>query len=98
MAYLKFFRDIILEYTSRIKELGMALLELLSEALGLESGYLRNKGCGEGLLFLGHYYPPCREPELTMGLSDHSNIGFVTILLQDHVGGLQVRLGTSGLM
>lgn len=93
MAFFEFFRDIILEYATRIKELGMALLELLSEALGLDPDYLRNIGCGEGLFFLGHYYPPCPEPELTMGISSHSDIGFVNILLQDHVGGLQVQLG-----
>ncbi|KAL1299762.1 1-aminocyclopropane-1-carboxylate oxidase homolog 1 isoform X2 [Arachis hypogaea] len=38
----------------------------------------------------GHYYPPCPEPELTMGTTKHSDGAFLTVLLQDHIGGLQI--------
>ena len=37
-----------------------------------------------------HYYPPCPEPELAIGTTRHSDIGFISVLLQDGVGGLQV--------
>ncbi|MED6185206.1 hypothetical protein PIB30_054809 [Stylosanthes scabra] len=84
-------RDITVEYSDHVKKLGLTLLELLSEALGLERSYLnKDIGCAEGVLILGHYYPPCPEPELTLGTNSHTDIGFVTILLQDQVGGLSI--------
>ncbi|XP_052117496.1 deacetoxyvindoline 4-hydroxylase [Arachis duranensis] len=83
-------RYVIIEYLNHLKKLALTLLELLSEALGLESNYLKDIDCAEGIFMVGNYYPPCPQPELTWGLSSHTDMGFVTILLQDQVGGLQV--------
>ncbi|XP_071700614.1 probable 2-oxoglutarate-dependent dioxygenase SLC1 [Rutidosis leptorrhynchoides] len=35
-------------------------------------------------------YPTCPEPELTFGMPPHSDYGFLTLLLQDEVEGLQI--------
>ncbi|CAN1279500.1 1-aminocyclopropane-1-carboxylate oxidase homolog 1 [Linum perenne] len=83
-------REILMEYSKEMLNMGYLIFELLSEALGLEPNYLRNKECLMGHNFVCHYYPPCPQPDRTLGASKHADTDFMTILLQDHVGGLQV--------
>ncbi|CAN1279543.1 1-aminocyclopropane-1-carboxylate oxidase homolog 1 [Linum perenne] len=84
-------REILAEYTVEVLKLGDLVLELLSEALGLNSGHLKEMDCANGLYLLCHYYPPCPQPELTMGGTKHQDDSFITLLLQDDdIGGLQI--------
>lgn len=39
-----------------------------------------------------NYYPTCPNPELTVGVGRHSDLGSLTVLLQDGIGGLYVKL------
>ena len=80
----------MIKYSEYIKKLGRSLFELLSEALGLKPNHLNDIGCSEGLAVLYHCYPACPEPELTLGATKHADYDFMTVLLQDHTGGLQI--------
>lgn len=79
-----------MEYCNHVSVLGYTLLELLSEALGLKPHHLKNMDCSKGHRLSCHYYPPCPEPELAIGATKHSDPGFLTILLQNQINGLQV--------
>lgn len=86
-------REIILEYSKQVMELAHLLFELLSEALGVPSNYLKEMGCCEGQVIHCHYSPPCPEPEKTISTPRHSDATFITLLLQDQIGGLQIMHG-----
>lgn len=84
-------RDVMLEYTKHVVNLGEFLFEMLSEALGLEPNHLNEMDCSKGLLMLNHYYPPCPQPDLTLGATQHSDNSFLTVLLPDEIEGLQIN-------
>ncbi|PIA36428.1 hypothetical protein AQUCO_03400365v1 [Aquilegia coerulea] len=70
-------RVITMEYTKHVTILGDTLFELLSEGLGLKPDHLKQLNS-------------CPEPERTLGIVAHTDIVFLTILIQNEIGGLQV--------
>ncbi|KAI6686026.1 hypothetical protein NL676_031939 [Syzygium grande] len=86
-------RDEVMEWNQQIQRLGGLLLGLLSEGLGLSPGKLQELTCSESRMMVGNYYPYCPQPDLTVGLTSHTDPGVITVLLQDQVGGLQVKHG-----
>lgn len=43
-----------------------------------------------------NYYPPCPSPDLALGAGRHKDMGVLTVLAQDDVGGLEVKRKTDG--
>ncbi|KAL9276109.1 hypothetical protein ACSQ67_026347 [Phaseolus vulgaris] len=78
-------------WDKEVVRVSRVLYELLSEGLGLGAERFREMGFGEGRVMVGHYYPFCPQPDLTVGLNSHADPGALTVLLQDHIGGLQVE-------
>ncbi|KAL4340320.1 hypothetical protein GQ457_08G007970 [Hibiscus cannabinus] len=78
------------EYMKYILQLKETLSELLSEALGLRTDYLASIQSMTAALLACHYHPPCPQPELTLGASSHTDAAFLTIVLEENIGGLQV--------
>ncbi|XP_047341681.1 1-aminocyclopropane-1-carboxylate oxidase homolog 1-like [Impatiens glandulifera] len=81
----------IVEWDREIKKLGEELMGLISEGLGLEKERLKDMSCLEARTVVGHYYPYCPQPDLTIGISSHTDPGVLTVLQQNEVGGLQVK-------
>lgn len=89
-----FFRQVIDEYGKEVVKLCGRILKILSLNLGLEQDFLQKGFGGEdiGACLRVNFYPKCPQPDLTLGLSSHSDPGGMTVLLPDqHVAGLQVR-------
>ncbi|KAG6474245.1 gibberellin 3-beta-dioxygenase 2-like [Zingiber officinale] len=84
------------EYSKGMKDLSRRVIVLMLRSLGLseedidEVGPLRGHDEVEPVLQL-NYYPPCPEPDRTMGLADHTDSSLITIIHQSScVTGLQL--------
>lgn len=91
-----FSREVIDEYLGEVVKLGGRLMKIFSINLGLKEDQLQDAfgGSGEdiGVCLRVNFYPKCPQPDLTLGLSSHSDPGGMTLLLPDpHVVGLQVQ-------
>ncbi|XP_077227036.1 2-oxoglutarate (2OG) and Fe(II)-dependent oxygenase superfamily protein isoform X2 [Tasmannia lanceolata] len=83
------YREVIVEYSEQMKVLAQRLLRMISESLSLPPSYME-EAVGEVYQNITiSYYPPCPQPDLVIGLQSHSDMGAITLLIQDEVGGLE---------
>ncbi|KAL2329659.1 hypothetical protein Fmac_017240 [Flemingia macrophylla] len=77
------YREVVAKYTQEMRKLGLRILELLCEGLGLDPKYCCG-GLSDDPSLLAHNYPPCPQPSLTLGSPKHRDPTLVTILLQEN--------------
>lgn len=85
-------KEVALKYLKLSSKIVRDIMEILITKLGVELDDSKI----EGLIGIKKvnmvYYPPCPNPELTVGIGRHSDIGIITVLLQDDIGGLYVKV------
>ncbi|XWS10258.1 hypothetical protein CRYUN_Cryun39dG0060000 [Craigia yunnanensis] len=85
-------RDVALEYLNTSHKMVRKLLEALLGNLGVELDDSKiDAYIGKKMVNM-NFYPTCPNPELTVGVGRHSDMGTLTILLQDGIGGLYVKV------
>ncbi|KAL2522250.1 Naringenin [Forsythia ovata] len=82
-------RAVTEEYSEKLMNLACKLLDVLSEAMGLEKDALTKACVDMDQKVVVNFYPKCPQPDMTLGLKRHTDPGTITLLLQDQVGGLQ---------
>lgn len=86
--------SVLTEYGEALVELSRKLMKILSINLGLHEEHLLEALGEKSACLRANFYPKCPQPDLTLGLSPHSDPGGLTLLLADqNVGGLQIRKG-----
>ncbi|KAK4358969.1 hypothetical protein RND71_021198 [Anisodus tanguticus] len=83
-------RDVALEYLKSSTKLVRELLEILFGSLGVTLDEAKFESLTGLKMENMNFYPSCPNPELTVGVGRHSDMGTLTVLLQDGIGGLYV--------
>uniref|UniRef100_A0A0D3DVI2 Fe2OG dioxygenase domain-containing protein n=1 Tax=Brassica oleracea var. oleracea TaxID=109376 RepID=A0A0D3DVI2_BRAOL len=76
------------EYSERLMGLAYKVLEVLSDAIGLEKAALKNACVDMEQKIVVNYFPKRPKPDLPLGMR-HTDHGIITLLLQDQVSCLQ---------
>ena len=88
------FRDSVCSFYKRAWAAASRLQRLLAIALGLRPEFFVDCHSGENVTLRLLHYPAISDPALDdgqMGAGAHTDYGLLTLLIQDGVGGLQVR-------
>lgn len=86
------FRQSAGTYAKETRKLFLSVMEAIMESLGISNTKNEQTELENGSqLMVVNCYPPCPQPDLTLGMPPHSDYGFLTLLLQDTVRGLQIQ-------
>jgi isopenicillin N synthase-like dioxygenase len=90
-ALLPGFRATIEAYVRQMTEVARTMAGLIADALGVPTGALMRYFERPTTFLRLLHYPTQREEEGLFGSAPHTDYGFITLLAQDDVGGLEVR-------
>lgn len=83
-------RNVLEEYTEETKKATELVSRAMAKSLNLdENCFLKQFGERSQLAARLNYYPPCKRPDLVLGLKPHADGTGYTTIMQDEVG-LQV--------
>ncbi|KAK3033123.1 hypothetical protein RJ639_036482 [Escallonia herrerae] len=87
-------KEVALEYLKTSTKMVRRITEILIANLGvtLEDSSKVVDALTSLKMVNMNFYPTCPSPELTVGVGRHSDMGTLTVLLQDGIGGLYVKL------
>ncbi|KAK4562979.1 hypothetical protein RGQ29_005457 [Quercus rubra] len=90
------FRETCQEYAQEMVKLAFKLMELVALSLGLPADRFHGFFKDQTSFVRFNRYPTCPNPHLALGVGRHKDSGALTILVEDDVGGLEVKPKTCG--
>jgi isopenicillin N synthase-like dioxygenase len=87
------FREVVLAYHDAMREMITALLPAYSFAMEQDEAVFRALFSPPSTILRMLHYPPHDQPRHSgvFGIAPHTDFGFITVLAQDNVGGLEFR-------
>ena len=87
-------RAVVLNYMSAVTQVGHLVMKAIALSLALDADYFHAYYTQNPLiLFSIFHYPSQPIGSAQWGVGEHTDYGLLTLLLQDSVGGLQVKSG-----
>ncbi len=91
------FRQAIFDYMAAVAALGHRVLQAVALSLDLPADYFERRYTADPLILFRIFQYPSRDipdgMDVRHGVGEHTDYGLLTLLRQDDVGGLQVRVG-----
>lgn len=84
------FREQVLAYMEAVTGLGQRLLDGIAVGLGLEADYFRIHYTADPTVLFRIFNYPAGGEEGELGVGEHTDYGFLTLLWQDETGGLEI--------
>lgn len=78
------------QYATTVSELAQKLADILAEKIGQKSIFFEETCLSSTCYLRMNRYPPCPMSSQMFGIMPHTDSDFLTVLHQDHIGGLQL--------